>query len=172
MLGGDKFEKVTVTYHRHTLDRLYLPCRQGRLESHVIILQYPKAERADRILRRQLPSIRKRDCNARFGVLDHRDGRVEQDLRRLEKLGCLCLNKVLEPALVNREEIVGGEAPFIDVIRKIVSLYNNSSTKTGGKKLMLAQPEGLDRNNKEVQTQDEAIKDDCSGLCAYSQSNW
>jgi hypothetical protein len=41
----------------------------------------------------------------------------------LEKLSGLCLDEVLEPTLVYREEIVVRESSFIDVVRKIVSLW-------------------------------------------------
>ena len=55
-------------------------------------------------------------------MLDRRDGGIEEHLRGLEKLGSLCLDEVLEPTLVYREEIVVGESSLVDVVREIVSL--------------------------------------------------
>ena len=115
-------EDLNVTYHRHTLDRLCLLFRTGRLEPHVVVLQYAKAERANRVLRRQHPPVCQGDRDTQVGVLDRRNGRVEEHLRELEKLGGVCLDEVLEPALVCREEVVVRESSFVNVVRKIVSL--------------------------------------------------
>ena len=90
-------EDLNVTYHRHTLDRLCLPRGKGRLELHVVVLQYAKAERANRVLRRQHPPVCQSDRDAQVGALECRHGRVEEHLRELEKLGGLCLDEVLDP---------------------------------------------------------------------------
>lgn len=110
------------THHDHALDGFLLPVRESRLEYNIIVLQHAKAERAQRVVRRQHGPILQCDLHAVGGVRYVRYGRVEYELLRLQELSSLRLDEMFEPALVDGHGVGVSEAALVRVIREIVSL--------------------------------------------------
>ena len=73
---------------------------------NVVVLQYAETERTDCILYTGVPSICECNRDTRIRVRNHSDGCVEESLRRLKEFRCLCPNEMLEPTLIDGEEVV------------------------------------------------------------------
>ena len=90
---------------------------------NIVVLQYTETECTDCILYTGVPSICECNLDTRIRVCDHSNRCVEESLQRLEEFGCLCPNEMLEPMLINGEEVVVWEASLVDVIHKVVALF-------------------------------------------------
>lgn len=87
---------------------------------------------------------------------DGADGRVQNSLLGREERLRFGLDEVLEAPLVDGEQVVFREPSLVNIEREIVGLVCTSQEVV--------------IHDRRVLTQDDAIQEVCSGVCAYSQS--
>ena len=152
------------THHSHTFYSLYFPRWKSRFKNDFIVLENSEAESHDGILRLQnFPTFQLNLDPGRAAPYDL-NGRIQHDpetvriVRVVKELTSLLLNDALEPALIHTEMVFRREPTGCGFECEVVRLERK--LRRG------AYAAGI----KERPTQDEAIQDVCSGVCAYSKS--
>jgi len=149
-------------HHSHALYSLHLPRRQHRFENDLIVLENSKAKSYDRVLRPQNFPTFQLNLDPGHAVPYDLNGRIQHDsetiriIRMVTEWVSLPPDEVLEPTLIYAEMIFLREPARRCFECEVVRLEGTSHDLRGGI------PGGL--------TQDEAIQDVCSGVCAYSKS--
>lgn len=85
------------------MNGLLLPSRQRRYEFHVIMLQHPQAERAQRVVRRELGLVRQGDHYAPRRRVDCGHSRIHLHATLVQERAGLFLDERLEAPLVYRK---------------------------------------------------------------------